>query len=63
MDCSSDGTDHFLTNYNVTILPGVTIDNNVVVAAGAVVTKDVPDNCVIGGFPANKIIDIENVIF
>ena len=44
----------FLTNYNVTILPGVTIGNNVVVAAGAVVTKDVPDNCVIGGIPAKK---------
>lgn len=46
--------DQFLTNYNVTILPGVTIGNNVVVAAGAVVTKDVPDNCVIGGIPAKK---------
>ena len=32
----------------VNILPGVTIGNNVVIAAGAVVTKDVPDNCVIG---------------
>ena len=37
---------------NVTILPGVTIGNNVVVAAGAVVTKDVPDNAVVGGVPA-----------
>lgn len=45
---------------NVTILPGVTIGNNVVVAAGAVVTKDVPDNCVMGGVPARKIKDIEN---
>lgn len=54
MDCFSDGTDHFLTNYNVTILLGVTIGNNVVAAAGAVVTKDVPDNCVIGGIPAKK---------
>ena len=42
------------------ILPGVTIGNNVVVAAGAVVTKDVPDNCVVGGVPARKIKDIEN---
>ena len=39
----------------VTILPGVTIGNNVVVAAGAVVTKDVPDNVVVGGNPAKII--------
>ena len=45
---------------NCTILPGVTIGNNVVVAAGAVVTKDIPDNCVVGGVPAKKIKDIEN---
>lgn len=37
---------------NVTILLGVTIGNNVVVAAGAVVTKDVPDNCLVVGVPA-----------
>ena len=55
MDCFSDGTDHFLTNYNVTILPGVTIGNNVVVAAGAVVTKDVPENTIVGGVPARII--------
>ena len=47
---------------NVTILPGVNIGNNVVIAAGAVVTKDVPDNCVVGGVPAKKIKDIENDI-
>ena len=45
---------------NCTILPGVTIGNNVVVAAGAVVTKDVPDNCVAGGVPAKIIKEIEN---
>ena len=45
---------------NVTILPGVTIGNNVVVAAGAVVTKDIPDNCIIGGVPAKVIKTIEN---
>lgn len=40
---------------NCTILPGVTIGNNVVVAAGAVVTKDVPNNCVVAGVPAKVI--------
>lgn len=45
---------------NVTILPGITIGNNVVVAAGAVVTKDVPDNTLAGEVPAKKIKDIEN---
>lgn len=40
---------------NCTILPGVTIGNNVIIAAGAVVTKDVPDNCVVAGVPAKKI--------
>lgn len=34
------------------INPGVTIGNNVVIASGAVVTKDVPDNVVVGGNPA-----------
>lgn len=40
---------------NVTITPGVTIGKNAVVAAGAVVTKDVPDNAVVGGVPAKVI--------
>jgi acetyltransferase-like isoleucine patch superfamily enzyme len=35
-----------------TILPGVTVGENAVVAAGAVVSKDVPDNVVVGGLPA-----------
>ena len=40
---------------NAVILPGVTIGRHVVVAAGAVVTKDVPDNTVVGGVPAKVI--------
>lgn len=47
---------------NVTILPGVTIGNNVIIAAGAVITKDIPDNCVVGGIPAKVIKNIENDI-
>lgn len=37
------------------INPGVTIGDNVVVASGAVVTKDVPANVVVGGNPAKII--------
>ncbi|WP_321426262.1 sugar O-acetyltransferase [uncultured Bacteroides sp.] len=39
----------------VTILPGVTVGENSVVAAGAVVTKDVPANTVVAGVPAKVI--------
>ncbi len=45
---------------NATILPGVTIGENSVVAAGAVVSKDVPDNTVVGGIPAKIIKSITN---
>jgi len=38
-----------------TILQGVTIGENAVVAAGAVVSKDVPDNTIAGGIPAKII--------
>lgn len=46
---------------NATILPGVTIGDNAVVAAGAVVTKDVPANTVVAGVPAKivKRIDVD----
>ena len=36
----------------VTILPGVTVGENSIVAAGAVVNKDVPANTIVGGIPA-----------
>lgn len=44
---------------NVTVLPGVTIGKNAIVAAGAVVTKDVAENTVVGGVPAKYIRDIK----
>ena len=40
---------------NAVILPGVTIGKHCVVAAGAVVKKDVPDNTIVGGVPAKEI--------
>lgn len=42
------------------ICPGVTIGHRVVIAAGAVVTKDVPDDVLVGGNPAKVIKKIEN---
>lgn len=45
---------------NATILPGITIGNNVVIGAGAVVTKDIPDNSLAVGVPARVIREIEN---
>ncbi len=43
---------------NATILQGVTIGENSVVAAGAVVSKDIPDNTIVGGIPAKIIKNI-----
>jgi acetyltransferase-like isoleucine patch superfamily enzyme len=43
---------------NATILHGVTIGENSVVAAGSVVSKDVPDNVIVGGTPAKIIKEI-----
>lgn len=42
------------------ILPGVTIGDNAVVAAGAVVTKDIPKNTVAAGVPAKVVKGISN---
>jgi len=40
---------------NVTILPGVTIGKNAVIGAGAVVVRDIPDDCVAVGVPAKPL--------
>ena len=42
----------------VTILPGITIGENAIVAAGSVVTKDVPSNTIVAGVPAKHVKDI-----
>ena len=48
------GNDVFIGADSV-ILPGVTIGSNVVVGAATVVTKDIPDNCVVVGNPGRII--------
>lgn len=47
---------------NAMILPGVTIGNNCIVGAGAVVTHDVPDNSVVAGVPARYIESLEEYV-
>lgn len=45
----------------VIIMPGIKIGNGVIIGAGAVVTKDVPDYAIVGGIPA-KILKYRNSI-
>jgi serine acetyltransferase len=47
--------DNVILGANVTIIGDITIGNNVIVGAGSVVTKSVPDNCVVVGNPARII--------
>lgn len=45
------------------ILPNVKIGNNVVIGAGAVVTKDIEDNCQVVGIPARIVKKLDSLIF
>lgn len=44
------------------IMPGVHIGDNVVVGCGAIVTRDVEDNCIVAGVPARKICTIDEYL-
>ena len=47
--------DNVWVGCKVTIVGGVTIGDDVVIAANSVVTKDIPSHCVVGGVPARII--------
>ncbi|MCR4965141.1 MAG: acyltransferase [Bacteroidales bacterium] len=48
---------------DVSILKGVTIGNNSVIASNSVVTKSIPENCIAAGNPAKVVkTDIENIM-
>jgi len=47
--------DNVFIGTNSLIVKECRIGNNVVIAAGSVVTKDIPDNWVVGGIPARKL--------
>lgn len=51
--------DYVYIGSNSLIMPGVTIGNNVLIAAGSVVTKSIPDGCVVGGNPARYICSLD----
>ena len=47
---------------NAKIMPGVTVGDNVLIAAGSIVTKSIPSNVVVAGNPARFICSIEDYI-
>ena len=51
--------DNVLVGANAVVIEGVQVGNGSVVAAGAIVTKDVPENVVVAGVPARIIKEID----
>ena len=47
--------DYVWIGSRVTILPGVIVNKSAICATGAIITKDVPEDCIVGGVPAKVI--------
>ncbi len=54
--------DNVYIGINCTLLPGVSVGNNVVIGAASVVTRDVPDNSVAAGVPARVIKSLDDYL-
>jgi len=58
----TDIRDNVYIGYGAIIMPNVTIGPNAIVAAGAVVTRDVPDGAVVGGSPAKQVSAVSDFV-
>lgn len=54
--------DNFFIGVNTIILPGVKIGSNCIVAAGSVVTRNIPDDTLVAGNPARIVSSIEDYV-
>lgn len=57
-----DIKDNVFIGHGAIVLPSVTIGPNAIVAAGAVVSSDVPEGCIVGGVPAKVIGKVDELV-